>query len=72
MSTFDEFGRDRTLRTPHLIKEVQTLNLKYKGLSWAEIFYVVEEEEKQEHIKELQQKIKNQGTYELEEGEIAE
>lgn len=55
---------------------------KYKGMSWAEICWEVEEEEERQAKEEEERKIKEQmserrrlhalGKYELEEGEILE
>ena len=77
-SNFDEFGRDITLKTNKGLVLPSCL-LRFKGISWAEIDYILEEEQEE---KEKEEKRKNlikiheerkiqviQGDYELEEGE---
>lgn len=80
----DEFGRDITTRAKKLhddyeriVKEMGFRDL-FKGKSWAEVEYELEEQEEEARQKELkkmdaarQQESKN-ADYELEEGEIFE
>ena len=76
-TTTDEFGRDTSFR---LSKSsfIFEYTKKYKGMSWAEITYAIEEEEEQEKQaknKKQQEERTNllkKGEYELEDGEILE
>ena len=74
INTTDEFGRDTSFRLSY----IDELCLKYKGMSWAEITYAIEEEEEQEkqtkYKKQQEERINllKKGEYELEDGEIIE
>ena len=78
-STCDEFGRDSTLRvrdkTCNYDDVMGGYLARFKGLSWAEINYLVEEEEEEERrivldkIHEERKDLVMKGEYELEEGE---
>ena len=82
--TQDEFGRDLTLKAQAELIEyvVDTYFARFKGLSWAEIDWLVEEEEEEaqknletEELKKtlsVRKELHNQGLYELEEGEELE
>jgi hypothetical protein len=79
----DEFGRDLSLKCNTVFKQVfEDIFGRFKGMSWAEIDYLVEEEDEQEE--QQRQIVKNEalktmtverralllrGQYELEEGE---
>jgi hypothetical protein len=77
-STCDEFGRDSTLRVGVNACDYDVMGgylARFKGLSWAEINYLVEEEEEEERktvltkIHEERKDLVMKGEYELEEGE---
>ena len=77
-NTIDEFGRDTSFRLSYM----DEIRIKYKGMSWAEMTYAIEEEEEEQEKQEKQAKYKKQqeerikllkkGEYELEDGEIME
>ena len=68
----DEFGRDLSLKKSLF----DDLLSRFKGMSWAEINWLVEDEEEQANKTELQKlhderkRLYAQGLYELEEGEV--
>jgi len=83
----DEFGRDNSLRkqktqAPCVTSMCGDYFNRFKGMSWAEITYLLEEEEEEELKKqeeelkkkdaERKRKCETTSTYELEEGEIFE
>lgn len=83
--SFDEFGRDLSLRRQQPLFMSREVFERYKKMSWAEICWEIEEEE--ERIKEIEENRRQQkcraldskrkrlwekGEYELEEGEIFE
>lgn len=66
--TTDSFGRDTSLRMSSFIA-------RFKGMSWAEITYLAEEEEEAEKLSKLQEerrKLQSAPNYVLEEGEVLE
>lgn len=79
ISNIDEFGRDLSLKP----KEYKPINFdfldRYKGMSWIEIEWLLEEEEEEEKKRaersellkthDERKKLYHQGLYELEEGE---
>lgn len=77
----DEFGRDLSLKPKQYDFKSIFGNLldRYKGMSWAEINWFIEDEEEEERKKaervellkahEERKKLYQQGLYELEEGE---
>jgi len=79
----DEFGRDVSLRTLPLRLPTNAiissyLN-KYKNMSWADITYILEEEEEEKQKTQARQEIIHKhrqlyltGNYEIEEGEELE
>ena len=91
---FDEFGRDLSLKKSDKNIDLDYLNQqaaknfieelykKFKGMSWSEITFAIEDEEEEEEQKIQHEKNKNNdkerlkmykaGNYELEEGEILE
>lgn len=79
-STIDEFGRDLSLKA--LSNSLEDYFAKFKGMSWADICYQIEEEEeKEEEERKIAERealskiiaerkvLNNKGLYELEEGE---
>ena len=81
----DEFGRDNSMRksknTIEYEKSVQDLRLMFKGKSWIEVQWELEEkeekeeEEKRAQLRKMDQEKKQQylrGEYEIEEGEVFE
>ena len=78
----DEFGRDPRLRKSkaHIEYDIalQPLRQRFKGKSWAEVHWEIEEEEEQEYqnrAKKMDEERRNRWlfntyTYEIEEGEI--
>ena len=85
----DEFGRDLTLKAQAELMEYVILTYftdnyynRYKGMSWAEIEWLEEEEEEEAKRKletdqlkktlSARKELHNQGLYELEEGEELE
>ena len=80
MSSIDEFGRDLSLR-----KAFNDLVSRFSGMSWADINFMMEDEQdaakeakKKEEAKmrepliQQRRKLAEQGLYELEDGEILE
>jgi len=77
----DEFGRDLSLKPKQYdFKSIFGTTLdRYKGMSWAEINWLIEDEEEEERkaaervellkAHEERKKLYQQGLYELEEGE---
>lgn len=65
----DEFELKSYQHTCDLLKEYLK---KYKGMSWVEITYAVEEEEEEERrkLEEERKYLNSIGEYELEEGEV--
>ena len=91
----DVFGRDNSLRkqqtpAPNVSSAYDDTLATYsydmsrfKGMSWAEITYLIEEEEEEEELNQLHEKLKKKDaerkkicetttTYDLEDGEIFE
>jgi len=82
-SNIDEFGRDLSLKPKKQVTSIfGDLLERFKGMSWAEMAYLIEDEEEDEKEKERQtereelrkvlaerKQLHQQGRYELEEGE---
>ena len=77
----DEFGRDVSLRPlrPSTNIIITSYLHKYKNMSWADITYLLEEEEEEKHKNKIRQEIIHKhrqlylaGNYEIEEGEELE
>ena len=75
----DEFGRDLSLKPKEYKPLFDDYLVRFKGMSWADINYLIEDEEEAERKKaervellkahEERKKLYQQGLYELEEGE---
>jgi len=72
----DEFGRDLSLKTKQTNNMICDYLARFKGMSWAEITWLIEEEEEaerrlveKEKARDQRKKLFQQGLYELEDGE---
>jgi hypothetical protein len=81
-STIDEFGRDLSLKSAQQNNSFKDYFVQFKGMSWADICYQIdEEEEKEEEERKIAERealskilaerkvLHNKGLYEFEEGE---
>lgn len=60
----DEFGRDLSLRNKENLKAAEDFIgyylSKYKGMSWADMTYAIEEEEEEEELRKLEEQRKKE------------
>jgi len=78
-NNIDEFGRDLSLRHREFKSIFDTYLERFKGMSWAEINWLIEDDEEKERKQverielvkahDERKKLYQQGLYELEEGE---